>query len=150
MRLPQPLADGEDLGPITWCDNPNTELIRSMLVKHGYDTTSLQMKSLTQYTLNQPMHDAPCVCKSQAISITDGDIFQRCCSFRVLGTIPTEEVIYDVKPNQQHLRYRRQRARPIRTPESYKYIGLKSATGTGKNRQLDVLVRALLYGEFNK
>jgi hypothetical protein len=59
-------------------------------------------------------------------------------------------VIYDVKPNQQHLRYCRKRARPIRTPEGYKFIALKSDTGTGKNRQLDVLLRALLYGQFNK
>jgi hypothetical protein len=41
-------------------------------------------------------------------------------------------------------------ARPLRVPPSCKYVTLKSDTGSGKNHQIDILLRALLYGQYNR
>ena len=63
MNIPEPLNDEVDLGPITWDDNPNTEMITDMLVQRGYDTTSLQMNShslATPYTNHFTMHHVIC------------------------------------------------------------------------------------------
>ena len=58
-------------------------------------------------------------------------------------------MIFEISQGHQLL-YSCEKARPIRVPNGYKFIGLRSDTGTGKNYQIDVLLRALLYGECNR
>jgi hypothetical protein len=154
--MTEKLSDQEsedDLGPITWCNNPNMEMVTQMLCQKGYNPSSLSMTSFTRYTLNQPMSKSlsKCRCKQQEIVVTKEDVLHNCkCVFQVLGPIPPErEVIYETKSHQHHLRYSRKKARPIRIPAGYKFIALKSNTGTGKNHQLKVLLRALLHGDYN-
>jgi hypothetical protein len=148
MQTPGPLVECER-GPITWTDDPNEAVIKHTLAKKGYDIKSLEKKSMSRYTMQQSLGSS-CSCGQHTITVNKGIMLQSCrCNVQVLG-VPPDEMTYETSPNHHHLRYNREKARPIRVPEGYKFIGLRSDTGTGKNYQIDVLLRALLYGECNR
>jgi len=58
---------------------------------------------------------------------------------RILGK-PPQEHVYETKPNQLHFRYSSKRTQSILVPQGYKFIGVKSDTGTGKTHQLEELL----------
>jgi hypothetical protein len=144
METPKEL----DLGPINWSNEPLNK-IREMLVKKGCSVDSLEQINMSRYILQQPL-GAICYCSQHAITVHQDIILQSCqCNAQVLG-ITCDDLVYETCVNRHHHRYSRVKARPIRVPLGYKFIGLKSDTGTGKNKQIDVLLRALLYGQYNQ
>ena len=137
-----------DLGPIDWDHDP-VHMIRKMLVTKGYSIDSLQQISMSRYTLQGPL-GAFCCCCRHNITVHEALVLQSChCNVQVLGVV-SDGLIYETSATQHNLRYSRSKARPMRVPEGCKFIGLKSDTGTGKNKQIDVLLHALLYGKFNR
>lgn len=138
-----------DLGPINWESDPNIATIERMLLEHNYKVESLERQTMSRYVLQQPLGQN-CFCSKHRITVHQNIIQQNCrCGVRVLGT-SHGDMIYETTANSHHLRYSREKARPIRVPEGYKFIALRSDTGTGKNKQIDVLLQALLHGQFNR
>ena len=147
MAAPAPLVEC-DRGPITWTDDPNLTVIQHALAKKGYDSESLEKQSMSRYTLKKPL-GLSCSCGQHVITINKHLILQSCsCNVQVLG-VSADEMIFEISQGHQLL-YSCEKARPIRVPHGYKFIGMKSDTGTGKNYQIDVLLRAVLYGEYNR
>ena len=147
MAAPAPLVEC-DRGPITWTDDPNLTVIQHALAKKGYDSESLEKQSMSRYTLKKPL-GLSCSCGQHVITINKHLILQSCsCNVQVLG-VSADEMIFEISQGHQLL-YSCEKARPIRVPNGYKFIGLRAYTGTGKNYQIDVLLRALLYGECNR
>lgn len=138
MHTPEKLQE-HDLGPITWTDDPNKAMLR------GYQ---VEQQTLSRYTLaSKP----PCLCDENTIVVNKGVLLAICrCTVKVIGECSVPEYIYESSLNQHRHIYNQEKARPIRVPEGYKFIGLKSDTGTGKTRQADVLLRALFYGQHSK
>ena len=103
---------------------------------------------MSRYVLHEPLGPG-CECAQHRITVQRDLILQSCaCCVQVLGLTP-DDVIYETTSRCHHLRYSRAKARPIRAPEGYKFIALRSDTGTGKNKQIDVLLHTLLHGQFN-
>ena len=119
--------------------DPNFDAVKTMLEKAGYDSESLTTKSQARYTLQKSLgHD--CRCGKQEIVVSNCSVFQQCrCRVRFLGK-PPAECIYETKPSQLHFRYNSDRTRPIVVPDGFKFIGVKSDTGTGKTHQLEILL----------
>ena len=146
MTAPAPLVNS-DCGPITWTNDPNLAIIQHALVTKGYDSISLQKQSMSRYTLKESL-GMSCSCGQHTITVNNDLLVQSCkCNVQVLG-VTHNDMIFETSQGH-HLRYSREKARPIRVPDGFKFIGLKSDTGTGKNYQIDVLLRALLHGESN-
>ena len=138
-----------DLGPIDWKKDPNNGIIKPMLVSRGFDPELLRQQTMSRYTLQQPLGQ-DCQCQHHSIVAEENSFLQSCkCSVHVLGRT-SKEMIYESRTNLSHLRYSRKMARPLRVPPGCKFVALKSDTGTGKNHQIDVLLRMLLYGQYNQ
>ena len=135
--------------------DPNLQRIVTILQTQCYDLTTLIQTSPTRYKVAAPIPTtstpACCNCKEHVIVQTKHAVLQNCdCSVQILAHVDeNEEVIYEANHNQYHHRYSSHQARHIRVPENCKFVGLKSNTGTGKTHQIDILLRALIQGQYD-
>jgi hypothetical protein len=131
----------KDFGAISWSNN-NTTLIKEMLEKKGLESSTLKMETLTCYSLQLPL-SLECHCVAHKIVVLKDWILQQCrCRLcQVLGKSPRLETIFELCPTRSKICYEREKARPLRVPKGYKFVGLRSDTGTGKNHQLEVFYR---------
>ena len=148
MEVPEPLVE-RNIQSTVWTDDPNIDCIQRALANTGYDYSSLEKQTMTRYTLHQPL-GSTCSCRKHTITVTRDILLQSCrCNVQVLALSP-HDIVYETSPKHYHVRYSREKARPIRVPSGFKFVALKSDTGTGKNFQIDVLLRALLYGQYSR
>ena len=102
-----------------------------MLSSQGYILSSdITTHTLSRYSFRGSYRG--CQCLAHDVAVFEQHVYVGCaCGIRVLG-ITQADMIFETSAGLHKINYKSERARPMRVPEGYKFIALKSDTGTGK------------------